>query len=113
LTSLCGPNHNNDQPSTLRDVEELGLQKRETKFPDNKVGEDTQTANNQISHRDKHNAAPDERVCQCFLNLMHLILLIPDAGFVVTDALDEETLLILRVAFGCHRAVGKEVTNDE
>jgi hypothetical protein len=44
---------------------------------------------------------------------MLFVLLVPDAGFIVTDALDEETLLILRVAFSCHGTVGKEVADDE
>jgi hypothetical protein len=113
LTSLCGPDHNDDQPSTLSDVEQLSLQERESKLADNEVGEDTETADDQIRHRDERDAAPHEGICEGFLDLINLVLLVLDAGLIVTNALDEETLLILCVAFGCHRAIREEIANDK
>jgi hypothetical protein len=113
LTSLCRPDHDDDQPSTLSNVEQLSLEERISELANNKVGEDSETANDQVRHGDERDAAPYERISEGFLDLVHLVLFVPDAGLVVTDALDEETLLILRVAFGHHGTVRKAVTDDK
>lgn len=112
LTSLCRPDHDYDQPSTLSNVEQLSLEERKSELADNKIGEDSEAANDQVRHGDERDAAPHERISEGFLDLIHLVLLIPDAGLIVTDALDEKTLLIFRVAFGRHGTVGEEEAND-
>jgi hypothetical protein len=113
LTSLCRPDHDDDQPSTLSNVEQLSLEQRKSELANNKVGEDSETANDQVRHGDERDATPYERISEGFLDLVLFVLLVPDTCLVVTDALDEETLLIFRVAFGRHGTVREEVANGK
>lgn len=80
---------------------------------DDEIGEDSKTANDQIRNHDERDAAPYERISEGFLDLVHLVLLILDAGLVVTNALNKEALLIFRVAFGRHGTVREKVPNHK
>jgi hypothetical protein len=104
-TSLCRSDHNDDQPGTLRDIEQLCLEERKSELANDDVGKDSKTANDQVRHGDECDAAPHERISEGFLDLILLVLLVPDTGLVVTDTLDKKTLLILRVAFGRYGTV--------
>lgn len=112
LNNERAANHDDDGETTLGDVEQLGLQVRETKRLDDQTGEDTKTTNDERRRDLEHDVAPDDGVLDGLDDLVLLVGPVLDTGLIGTDTLDHEALGLLAEALGGHGRVGQPPADE-
>lgn len=113
LRCPCRPNHDNNSPGTLGNVEKRDLESRESKLLDNKVGENTETTNDKVRHRDEHKATPNERVLECFEYLVLLVLFVLYTGLVVSYPFYHQNLVLFAETLRRYRTIGKKSADEK
>jgi hypothetical protein len=70
------------------------------------------TSNDESTTKLKKNVQPSDWVCKSFYKLVTLVLLVLNAGFVMSNTLNHQALLVLSEAFRRHRRIGEPPADE-
>ena len=103
-------NHNYNCYCTLGNVQQLGLENREAKGSNDKIGKDSETSNDQRGSDLQHDLVPDDWIND---SLKHLILVrfVLNVSLVSSDSFNKYALLVFCKALCFHWGVGQPPSN--
>lgn len=113
LRCPCRSEHDQNGPCSLGNIEQLSLQETEAELGDYEVGKYTEATNDEVSHSDKQNAAPDKWVLEGLDNLVSLVLSILNTGFILSYPLNHQFSILFTEAFCCQGVIGQKGGDEE